>query len=73
MIGMGLGLIIVLALNVLVGVAVATLWTKYAGTPTVKGRNPEPRWKRREDIEIHPNNVPLFRPTWRKTVDQTVD
>ena len=67
MIHMGLGLIIALALNVLAGIAVATVWTKYVGTPTVKGQKLEPRWKRREDIEIDPANVPLFRPTCRRT------
>lgn len=67
MIDMGLGLIIALVLNVLAGIAVATLWTKYVGTPTVKGEKLEPGWKRREDIEIDPDNVPLFRPTRRRT------
>jgi len=67
MIEMGLELIIAFALNVLAGIAVATLWTKYVGTRTVKGEKLEPRWKRRADIEIDSHNVPLFRPTWRKT------
>ena len=67
-IDMGLGLILVLALNTLIGTTVGMLWVKYAGTPRAKSQNVEPRWKRREDTEIHTDNVPLFRPVWRKTV-----
>ena len=60
MIDMGVGLIVVLALNALIGTIVAILWIKYAGTPKAKGPNLEPRWKRREDIEIHPDSVPYL-------------
>jgi hypothetical protein len=59
-----LELIVAIAVNVLFGIGVATLWRRYFGANAAK--NPKRRiGYRREMIEIDSANVPQFQPNWR--------
>ena len=59
--------LIVAAANVFLAIGVAALWVSYIDSRKAKRQNREPAHMR-EEIEIDPDKVPQFKPTWRNLV-----